>query len=95
MSSRTTHNHPLAVDACRYMGGLIHGALIGKPKEELLSHRYSPIPDYWDMNPLSLEIDLVAKGSYKEKEPPEIRGRGFVLKSLEAALVGLLQNRII
>ena len=25
-SSHTTHNHPLAVDACRYMGGLIHGA---------------------------------------------------------------------
>ena len=31
-SSRTTHNHPLAVDACRYMGGLIQGALIGKLK---------------------------------------------------------------
>ena len=35
-SSRTTHNHPLAVDACRYMGGLIHGALIGTSKDELL-----------------------------------------------------------
>ena len=86
MSSRTTHNHPLAVDACRYLGGLIHGVLMGKSKEKLLSPRYSPIPNYWEMNPLSLEIDEVANGSFKEREPPEIRGRSFVPKSLEAAL---------
>ncbi len=28
----------------------------------------------------------MASGSFKNKEPPEIRGRGFVVKSLEAAL---------
>ena len=85
-SSRTTHNHPLAVDACRYMGGLIHGAVIGTSKDELLSGRYSPIDGYWDENPLETKIDEVACGSFKELEPPEIRGRGFVVKSLEAAL---------
>lgn len=85
-SSRTTHNHPLAVDACRYMGGLIHGALIGKSKKEILSPQYSPVPGYWEENPLLGEIEEVACGSFKKKEPPEIRGRGFVVKSLEAAL---------
>ena len=85
-SSRTTHNHPLAVDACRYMGGLIHGAVIGTSKDKLLSERYSPIDGYWDENPLETKIDEVACGSFKELEPPEIRGRGFVVKSLEAAL---------
>lgn len=85
-SSRTTHNHPLAVDACRYMGGLIHGALIGKTKKELLSPHYSPVPGYWEENPLLKEINKVAYGSFKNKEPPEIRGRGFVVKSLESAL---------
>ena len=40
-SSQTTHNHPLAVDACRYMGGLIFGALIGTSKDLILSERYS------------------------------------------------------
>jgi ADP-ribosylglycohydrolase len=85
-SSRTTHNHPLAVDACRYFGGLIHGALIGKSKDEILSPRYSPIPGYWDEKPLAPLVDEVACGSFKEKEPPQIRGRGFVVKSLEAAL---------
>ena len=85
-SSRTTHNHPLAVDACRYMGGLIHGAVIGTSKNKLLSERYTPIDGYWDENPLENKIDEVACGSFKELEPPEIRGRGFVVKSLEAAL---------
>jgi ADP-ribosylglycohydrolase len=69
-----------------YMGGLIHGALLGKSKEEILSPRYSPVPDYWDENPLQNEINEVACGSFKDKEPPQIRGRGFVVKSLEAAL---------
>ena len=86
MSSRTTHNHPLAVDACRYMGGLIHGAIIGTSKDELLSERYSPIEGYWEDNPLETKIDEVACGTFKRIEPPEIRGRGFVVKSLEAAL---------
>jgi ADP-ribosyl-[dinitrogen reductase] hydrolase len=85
-SSRTTHNHPLAVDACRYMGGLIQGALIGTSKEKLLSEKYSPIEGYWDDNPLETKIDEVVSGSFKRKEPPEIRGRGYVVKSLEAAL---------
>ena len=36
-SSRTTHGAKEAVDACRYMAGLIIGALQGKSKEELLA----------------------------------------------------------
>jgi len=85
-SSRTTHNHPLAVDACRYMGGLIQGSLIGTSKEQLLSERYSPVGGYWDDNQLETKINDVASGSFKKQEPPKIRGRGYVVKSLEAAL---------
>lgn len=85
-SSRTTHNHPLTVDACRYFGGLIHGAIIGTSKEELVSEKYSPIPSYWTVNEMEHEMEIVAEGSFKNLEPPEIRGRGFVVKSLEAAL---------
>lgn len=33
-----------------------------------------------------MEIDEVARGSFLRKDPPEIRGTGFVVKSLEAAL---------
>jgi len=85
-SSRTTHAAPTAVDACRYLAALIVGALHGATKEELLSSRYNPIPDYWQQYPLVSEIDEVATGSFKQRQPPEIRGTGYVVNSLEAAL---------
>ena len=85
-SSRTTHAAPVAVDACRYLGALIIGAVNGSSKVELLSERYSPLDGYWENHHLSPEIDKIARGSFKRKNPPEIRGRGYVAASLEAAL---------
>jgi len=85
-SSRTTHRAQAAVDACRYLGALIVGALHGHSKEELLSPYYSPVPDYWKQYPLIIEIDEIAAGSFKHRNPPEIRGTGYVVQSLEAAL---------
>ena len=85
-SSRTTHGADTAVDACRYFGGLIVGAINGIAKENLLEGRYSPVQDFWKKNPLVYSIDQVASGSFKRKEPPEIKGSGYVVESLEAAL---------
>jgi ADP-ribosylglycohydrolase len=88
-SSRTTHGAATAVDACRYLGGLIVGAVSGAAKEELLAERYAPIPGYWDLHQLHREIGEVASGSFKRREPPEIIGSGYVVDSLEAALWAL------
>jgi ADP-ribosylglycohydrolase len=85
-SSRTTHQATVAVEACRYLGALIVGAVNGVSREELLSKRYSPVPGYWEKNPLVEEIDEIALGSFKHRQPPEIQGSGYVVKSLEAAL---------
>ena len=85
-SSRTTHAARNAVDACRYFGGLLVGAVSGVEKEELLSERYSPVPALWNEHPLTPEIDEVAAGSFKNRQPPEIEGSGYVVRSLEAAL---------
>ncbi len=86
-SSRTTHGAKVAVDACRYFGGLLAGALNGVPKEELLSDRYSPVPGYWQgERALDPAIEEIAAGSFKRKRPPEIVGSGYVVRSLEAAL---------
>lgn len=85
-SSRTTHGAPAAVDACRYFGGLIVGALTGTDKDELLADHYAPIPGYWDQHPLFPEIEDIAEGSFNKKDPPEIMGTGYVVQSLEAAL---------
>jgi ADP-ribosylglycohydrolase len=84
--SRTTHGGRVAIDGCRYFAALILAALQGATKEQILSSRYTPIPGYWDDHPLCQEIDSVAAGSFKHKQPPEIRGTGWVVHSIEAAL---------
>lgn len=85
-SSRTTHGAAAAVDGCRYLAALLFGALNGETKETLLQPRYAPVPALWEAQPLVAEIDAVAAGSFREKEPPAIRGSGYVVESLEAAL---------
>jgi ADP-ribosyl-[dinitrogen reductase] hydrolase len=85
-SSRTTHGAATCVDACRYFGALIAGAVNGVSKDVLLSERYCPIAGYWAAHPLVAEIDEIAVGSFKRRQPPEIQGTGYVVKSLEAAL---------
>ena len=85
-SSRTTHGAQTAVDACRYFAGLIIGALQGLPKQQLLAGRFHPIRGQWSRGELHPEIEEVAAGSFLRREPPQIRGTGFVVQSLEAAL---------
>jgi ADP-ribosylglycohydrolase len=87
-SSHLTHAAPVAVAACRYFAGLLLGALEGRPKEQLLSSFFYPglDRDHWHRQPLPSEIAEIANGSFKLKEPPEVMGSGFVVRSLEAAL---------
>jgi ADP-ribosylglycohydrolase len=91
-SSRTTHGTPAAVDACRYYGAVLWGALNAVPKEILLSAHYTPINGYWQNHPLVKEIDEIAAGSYQRRNPPEITGSGHVVRSLEAALWALFHS---
>ena len=85
-SSKTTHGASACLDACRYFGGLIVGALQGASKEELLSDTYSPVAGLWNRAPLCPAINAIALGSFKHKAPPQIKGTGYVVDSLEAAL---------
>jgi ADP-ribosylglycohydrolase len=85
-SSRTTHAARLAVDACRYFGALLVGALNGVSKDQLLAQSSYPAPDFWQSDPLAPEIDAIATGSFRQRQPPQIRGSGYVVESLEAAL---------
>src|SRR4051794_3797895 len=74
-SARTTHGAPEAVDACRYFAGLLLEALDGRPREVVLRRRS-----------IDSTVATVAAGSYLDREPPQIRGRGYVVDALEAAL---------
>ena len=85
-SSLTTHAAPVAVDACRYLGALVVGAVRGGAREDLMSPRYAPVPGCWDAAPLHPAIDEIAGGSFARREPPAIRGTGYAAHALEAAL---------
>jgi ADP-ribosyl-[dinitrogen reductase] hydrolase len=85
-SSRTTHGALEAIDGCRYMAGILVGLLRGASKAEVLEPGYAPIAGAWDERPLAPRIAEVAAGSFKRREPPEIEGTGYVVRSLEAAL---------
>ena len=86
-SSLTTHGAIEAIDACRYFGGLLWGALNGASKEELLNGIYDPTGTYWASNPLCTSIEeLITQGAYKTKSADEVRGSGYALHSLEAVL---------
>ncbi len=85
-SSKTTHGATTCIDACRYLGGLIIGALSGETKETILADHYSPVPGALNDDPLCPLVAGIAAGSFKHNNPPEIVGTGYVVKSLEAAL---------
>lgn len=85
-SSRTTHGAKVCVDACRYFAGLILAAASGMEKRAILNNEYEPAVNCWLENPLAAKVQEIARGSFKVKEPPQVRGSGYVIHTLEAAL---------
>ncbi len=79
LSSKVTHAADEAVDACHFLSIVIHRALNGDFKDDILFNTKS-------LRPLSLKIDEIRQGSYSLKKRSDIKGTGYVVESLEAAL---------
>lgn len=92
-SSCTTHGNRVCQDACRYFAGLIAGAITGVPKNVLTTPGYSPNPGLWERMPLAPEVAQIATGSFLTRQPPDIRGTGYVVDSLEASLWAFATTR--
>jgi ADP-ribosyl-[dinitrogen reductase] hydrolase len=78
-SSKTTHGAEECLDASRFLARVIIRALSGKQKDEVAladgkTFRGSP------------KIIAIARGDYLQKTESKIRGSGYVVESLEAAL---------
>ena len=71
------------------LGLLLAGLIQGVPREEVLHPDWPPLPELQALRPLHAEVADVAAGSFRRKQPPDIQGSGYVVHSLEAALVGL------
>ena len=79
-SSRTTHPAARPVDACRLMGAAIAALITGSTFDEVVA------PTFWRWGDLHPEVARIATGSWRDKEPPSIRGTGYCVDALEAAL---------
>jgi len=78
-SSRTTHGAVECIEACRLFARIICRALLGQAREDILQADAGLL--------LSSErISAIARASYRAKTAETIRGSGYVVESLEAAL---------
>lgn len=78
-SSRTTHGAAECIDASRLFGDILFRALSGSNKTEILFAN--------DLKMIaSPSIQSIALGEYQNKLVNDIRGTGYVVESLEAAL---------
>ena len=84
-SSRTTHCASECIDACRLLAGIISRALSGLPKEDVL---FAEADSFFG----EPKIRMIAQGEYRNKSNGRIRGTGYVVESLEAALWCFLQT---
>jgi ADP-ribosyl-[dinitrogen reductase] hydrolase len=78
-SSRITHGAEECIDASRLFARIICRALLGRPKDEVIlgdAESFSSVDS----------IAAIARGAYRVKSEMEIRGTGYVVQSLEAAL---------
>jgi ADP-ribosyl-[dinitrogen reductase] hydrolase len=82
-SSRTTHGAKEAVDACRLFGMMVAFALRGESKTDILFHSHTATLPAGELAPA---IGEIAAGHYRDKRMKQIRGSGYVVASLEAAL---------
>lgn len=91
-SGEITHGDEKAYDACRYYGALIVAALRGESREQLIDQGfYEKHIEWFDDKPLHEEIMNIALGSYQKKDgyAAGIRGKGYIVSALEAALWAL------
>ncbi len=83
-----------SVDACRYLTGLMIGALRGDSKATIMGDLYSPVYNYWFFRGggLSKRVDAVARGVYQNRETAELETGGRPADILETALWALHRN---
>jgi ADP-ribosyl-[dinitrogen reductase] hydrolase len=77
-SSRTTHAATECLEACRLLASMLFKALNGADKEAILNAE--------DLSLTESRIKSIAGCEYVDKDSSEIRGSGYVVESLEAAL---------
>lgn len=87
--SRTTHQSPVVLDACRYFAALLLGALGGADRLVVLGALYEPAPRFWSKRPLRAEIVAAASAPVEEAKK---RGHSDVTTVITLLRAALLQS---
>lgn len=78
-SSRTTHGTQECLDASRLFGAMLHSALSGASRDDILFGQ--------DIEGIiTAPIRRIAEGAWRDKDEDAVHGSGYVAESLEAAL---------
>lgn len=85
-SSLPTHASPQCLSACAYLGVVLAALIQGESREHVLDPNWKVLRELRELHPFHRKIADIAEGSFRRKQPPEIVGSGYVVKSLEAAL---------
>lgn len=85
-SSLPTHASDQCVSACRYLALVLAALIHGEERGEVLSPDWGPLQQMIESQPLHPKIHEVAAGSFRHKQPPAVKGSGWVVQSLEASL---------
>jgi len=85
-SSLPTHASGQCVSSCRYLAILLAALMHGEDRELVMSPDWTSLRQLHAIKPLHPLIQEVAQGSFRQKQPPAIKGSGWVVQSLEAAL---------
>ena len=84
-SSKTTHGSAECLGACKLLARIIWRALQGKSKSKVA------FDDSLSFSGTA-KIKAIAQGSYTQKTETEIRGTGYVVESMEAAMWCFIQT---
>ncbi len=77
-STRTTHGSREAIECSQLFALMLRAALMGDTKVAILNTQ--------PLVPLSPNVQAIADGKYKRKPLKKIKGNGYCVRSLEAAL---------
>ncbi|MBS9996654.1 ADP-ribosylglycohydrolase family protein [Vibrio alginolyticus] len=86
LSSITTHAEQRAVEACQIMAWLIYQILDDVDSTLTKATLFKRLLNYWGKADIHDDLAAVVQGSFLTKSRKNIRGTGFVVQSLEAAL---------
>lgn len=88
-SSRTTHASAQCVDSCRLFARYLLRALGGASKDEIIATHGLVDPGVT----MHQAVFAIAGGSFTRRDPPDIRGTGYVVAALEAAMWAFHRGR--